>query len=100
MVPHVSLSYPSISETLVARDESLMVTPARRPRGRPKKANLPLRDTQSAGQILPKSHFEAVDTWNMAKTLGIKAVDEEAVITELRRSKRLMVMDEQSPNFG
>ena len=42
---------------------------------------------------LSKSCLETLDTWNTAKLLGISSSDEGAVITGLRKSKRLLIVD-------
>ena len=64
------------------------------PRGRPRK-----KSNQQCDSPLPplaNSSFEAMNTWNTAKLLGISSTDEANVISGLRKSKRLLIMDEKS----
>ena len=53
-----------------------------RPRGRPKKSSDP-------GLI------EASKTWEIAKTLGITVDDENAVLLGLRKSKRILILEDK-----
>ena len=53
-----------------------------RPRGRPKKSSDP-------GLI------EASKTWEIAKTLGITVDDENAVLSGLRKSKRILILEDK-----
>ena len=67
---------------------------SRRPRGRPKKSNpppLPVH-TPKASPV-PKDLFEAQQTWEMAKMLGICSSDETAMIAGIRKSKRILAME-------
>ena len=64
------------------------------PRGRPRK-----KRNQQCESPLPyfsNSTLEAVNTWNTAKLLGISSSDEGAVVSGLRKSKRLQIMDGKS----
>lgn len=77
-------------------EENILVTPVSRPRGRPKRATLLHRNALSANQAPTTSLLEAETTWNLAKSLGIKSANEEAVLVELRKSKRLMMLEERA----
>ena len=60
-----------------------------RPRGRPRKS--------SHQQIPPETHshgtLEARKTWETAQLLGISSYEEEAVLAELRKSKRFLILE-------
>lgn len=84
----------------VVREESMVGIPVKRPRGRPKKSSMPLCVPQTVCQDPHNSLLEVDTTWNTAKLIGIKALNEEAVIAELRKSRRLMVLEEQNPTMG
>lgn len=74
--------------------DTTMSTTKKRMRGRPKRnANslpIPLYVPPSPSV----SNDEALETWKVAKTLGVSATNEEAVIRELRKSKRLQTLEE------
>ena len=57
----------------------IMANKSSRPRGRPRKSS-------DHGMI------EARKTWETAQLLGISANDEEAVLSRLRKSKRISIM--------
>ncbi|CAO2820631.1 unnamed protein product [Amaranthus hypochondriacus] len=66
---------------------------SKRPRGRPKKCIMQPLD--SCVEIpLPNNASEAERTWSIAKLLGVSSSNEEAVLSELRKSKRLMLLGE------
>ena len=65
----------------------------RRPRGRPKKSNQPSLCTTKPPSI-SKGASEAHQSWETAKLLGISSIDEKAVITEIRKSKRILIMED------
>lgn len=65
---------------------------SKRPHGRPKKSQTPRPNNGRLGDE------EANETWKVAKALGINAFDEEAVIAELRKSKRLQLLEGNNPN--
>ncbi|CAO2820974.1 unnamed protein product [Amaranthus hypochondriacus] len=70
---------------------------ARRPRGRPKRMASSLPDTLSVPTTPSLCSGEAGETWHTAWTLGIgcrKVNKVDAVHDELRRSKRILVMEE------
>lgn len=72
----------------------------KRTRGRPKRMAYSLPDTLS---VLSTPSFcapEATETWNTAKTLGISTHDESTVIEELRRSKRIQLLEDSNPRSG
>ena len=58
----------------------IMANKSSRPRGRPRKSS-------DHGMI------EARKTWETAQFLGISANDEEAVLSGLRKSKRISIME-------
>ncbi|CAO2821146.1 unnamed protein product [Amaranthus hypochondriacus] len=62
---------------------------SKRPRGRPKKK---LKDTGCEYAIVPWGLEEAQSTWVTAKMLGISSNNEEAVISNIEKSKRLQLM--------
>ncbi|CAO2835012.1 unnamed protein product [Amaranthus hypochondriacus] len=71
--------------------------PQKRPRGRPKKIVHSLPEPLFVPSTPLKSSIEAIETWNTAKLLGIKSSNEAAVISQLRKSKRLLVLEENNP---
>lgn len=79
---------------------SSTVFKSKRPRGRPKRVVCSLPEPLLVPSTPSKSIIEAQETWNIAKSLGIKAVDERATLSELRKSKRLLVMEENNPVLG
>ena len=79
------LQEPQPLMTMVAN--SCGPNPPKTPRGRPRKTS----NTQLIS--LSASHIEAMNTWKTAKLLGISSSDEEKVVTGLRKSKRLLIMD-------
>ncbi|CAO2827765.1 unnamed protein product [Amaranthus hypochondriacus] len=64
----------------------------KRPRGRPKKNGLQQPPTTNVELRAPNNVMEAQLTWEMAKQLGVSSSNEEAVLTELRKSKRLLLL--------
>lgn len=72
----------------------------KKPRGRPRRLAYSLPDPLCVPSTPSKNCDEAIETWNLAKSLGIKAVDEDAVISELRKSKRLLAMEASNPMMG
>ena len=64
----------------------IMGNKSSRPRGRPKKSSN--HQTPLANGML-----EARKTWETAQILGISANDEEAMLLDLRKSKRIMIME-------
>lgn len=68
----------------------------KRLRGRPKRT--PILGTASghACDTATKSVLEAHNTWNVAAALGVSTSDEEAALVELRKSKRLLLLDGQN----
>ena len=65
----------------------------KRPRGRPKKSNLPSVCTPQASPV-SKALVEAQNIWETAKQLGISSNDERAVIAGLRKSKRILILED------
>lgn len=84
-VPSLDIQEPQPLMTMVAN--SCGPNPPKTPRGRPRKTS----NTQLIS--LSASHIEAMNTWKTAKLLGISSSDEEKVVTGLRKSKRLLIMD-------
>lgn len=72
-----------------------MLSTSKRPRGRPKRtAETP---PVCANPSSPSSYLEVNKTWDTVKLIGISSNDEEAVLKELRKSKRLSSLAED-PN--
>ncbi|CAO2840933.1 unnamed protein product [Amaranthus hypochondriacus] len=67
--------------------------PQKRPRGRPKRIVHSLPEPLFVPSTPTKSNQEAIDTWNTAKLLGIKSNNEGEVISALRKSKRLLILE-------
>ena len=65
----------------------------RRPRGRPKKSNQTSVCTPTP-PLVSKAFDEAQQSWETAKLLGIASNDERAVIAEIRKSKRILIMED------
>lgn len=72
--------------------------PQKRPRGRPKRTTYSLPEPLYVPSTPSKSELEAMETWNIAKLLGVKSPNERAVISALRKSKRLLVLEENNPS--
>ncbi|CAO2814079.1 unnamed protein product [Amaranthus hypochondriacus] len=68
--------------------------PLKRPRGRPKRVNHSFPEPLYVPSTPAKGELEAMETWNTAKLLGVKSSNDRAVISALRKSKRLLVMEE------
>ena len=64
----------------------IMGNKSSRPRGRPKKSS-------NHQTPLVNGMIEARKTWETAQLLGISANDEEAVLSDLRKSKRILIME-------
>lgn len=65
----------------------------KRPRGRPRKVQRGNLDCLLA-RPSPSCNLSKVQkTWNTAKMLGVSASDEDVVLSELRKSKRLLPME-------
>lgn len=79
---------------------SAQATSKRKPRGRPKKAACSLPVPLYVPSTPSKSLMEAKETWNIAKSLGVRALNEGEVIAELRKSKRIMALEEDDPIEG
>lgn len=72
-------------------------TTSKRPRGRLKKI-VPTFSTEIVhAHDASRSLLEAQNTWETAKLLGITSNDENAMISNLRRSKRLNILEDLSP---
>lgn len=71
--------------------------PQKKPRGRPKRNACSLPEPLFVPSTPSKSNLEALETWNTAKLLGVTASNEQAVVSELRKSKRLLVLEENDP---
>ncbi|CAO2834710.1 unnamed protein product [Amaranthus hypochondriacus] len=81
----------SISENVMVKLKSIS---QKRPKGRPKRIVQSLPEPLLIQSSPLNSQDEAVETWNTAKRIGVKANDEGAVISALRKSKRLMALEE------
>ncbi|CAO2814154.1 unnamed protein product [Amaranthus hypochondriacus] len=71
--------------------------PQKRPRGRPKRIVHSLPEPLFVPSTPSKSNLEALEIWNTAKLLGVKSSNEGAVISALRKSKRVLVLEEKIP---
>ncbi|CAO2834768.1 unnamed protein product [Amaranthus hypochondriacus] len=69
----------------------------KRLRGRPRKTRCSQPEPLFVESTPSKTSNEAVETWDMAKQLGIKSTDEMKTISCLRKSKRIQNMEETSP---
>ena len=87
-------AYPQLGEghEQPCLDTTTLGNQSKNPRGRPKK-KLNQKLCESPITPLPRSCVEALDTWNTAKLIGISSTEESVVISGLRKSKRLMIMD-------
>lgn len=70
--------------------------PSKRPRGRPRKNSQPLGVPQFSTPTPSKRDAEALATWNTVKLLGVSSCNEEAVLAEIRKSKRLQLLEEDA----
>lgn len=46
------------------------------------------------------AELEALQTWNTVKLLGVFANDEMVVVSQIRKSKRLLIMDGAAQHEG
>ena len=91
--------HPLRGEGFNATDSSptTLVSSSKKPRGRPKKKTKMHTKHKSCEPRSPhvqNSYLEAENTWNTAKLLGISSTEERVVLSGLRKSKRLMIMEE------
>ncbi|CAO2837849.1 unnamed protein product [Amaranthus hypochondriacus] len=99
--PTAVCSLPSYNDDLLGSSSlSSRGAKTKKPRGRPKKFALSLPDPIFVPSTPSKSCGEAIETWNLAKSLGIKADDDGAVLSALRKSKRLLTMEARNPVLG
>lgn len=99
----ISLADAEKMEMLDSHDTQALVEKTaqpKRPRGRPKRIACSLPDTLSVPSTPSFCTPEAIETWKTAKLLGISALDESAVMEELRRSKRIQLLEESNPSLG
>ncbi|CAO2827526.1 unnamed protein product [Amaranthus hypochondriacus] len=68
--------------------------PQKRPKGRPKRIGQSLPEPLLVQSTPSNSQQEAVETWNTAKRIGVNSRDDGAVISALRKSKRLLALEE------
>lgn len=71
-------------------------TSIKRPRGRPKKKLPPCYNSNVVVQPSSLSEDEAQNMWNIAKMIGISTNNEDAVVSNLRKSKRLQLIEENA----
>lgn len=69
----------------------------RRPRGRPKRVACSLPDTLSVPSTPSLHSVEANDTWQAASRVGVGCRDTSEIHEELRRSKRIQIMEASTP---
>ena len=73
-----------------------VVSSSKRPRGRPKKKVRVSSNPNTCALHPPpvqNSSVEAINTWNAAKMIGISSTEEAMVLSGIRKSRRLMIMD-------
>ncbi|CAO2813870.1 unnamed protein product [Amaranthus hypochondriacus] len=70
--------------------------PQRTKRGRPKRLAQSVPEPLYVPSTPPNSSLEAKDTWHTVRQIGVKSRNEKAMISAIRRSKRLLVMEETS----
>lgn len=87
---HICCSAP-----LLRRAVTQEISSSKKTRGRPKRNRT---QNQSNTTPIPESLIEAHKTWNTAKRLDVSARDEDMVISELRKSKRIMALENRSPS--
>ena len=89
--PLIGNGYEQVLDT-----PTTVVPSSKRPRGRPKKRGR-VRATPKSGDQHPplaqNSLLEAIETWNTAKRIGVSSTEETVVLSGLRKSRRLMIMD-------
>ncbi|CAO2837752.1 unnamed protein product [Amaranthus hypochondriacus] len=66
----------------------------KRPRGRPKRLVNSLTEPLYVQSTPSCRQKEAVETWNNGKSVGVRSTKEEEVISQLRKSKRLMILED------
>ncbi|CAO2814039.1 unnamed protein product [Amaranthus hypochondriacus] len=76
---------------------SIAANQGRRPKGRPRRVACSLPDTLSVPSTPILDSSEANNTWQMATKLGIGCRSVSAVHEELRRSKRIQVLEYSTP---
>ena len=79
---------------VMSENDTFVHSQAKTPQGRPRK-----KTNQQYESLLPSlsnNSLEALNTWHTEKLLGISSSDEGAVISCLRKSKRLLIMDWKS----
>ncbi|CAO2816011.1 unnamed protein product [Amaranthus hypochondriacus] len=72
------------------------VEAVKHPRGRPRKISKPLGEPNLAVLSQSRSLVEAQKTWELAKLLGASACDEEAMVKEMEKSKRILLLEENA----
>ncbi|CAO2825319.1 unnamed protein product [Amaranthus hypochondriacus] len=70
--------------------------PQKPKRGRPKRVAQSLPEPLYVPSTPPNSSVKANDTWHTVKKIGVKSRNEKGMISEIRRSKRFLVMEETS----
>lgn len=86
-------SQPLISITLGSNENNSQ----RRPRGRPKRNANSLPEPLYIQSTPSPRQQEAVKTWNSGKTVGVRSRKEKEVISQLRKSRRLMLLEDGRP---
>ncbi|CAO2822703.1 unnamed protein product [Amaranthus hypochondriacus] len=70
---------------------------SKRPRGRPKRSACSLPDPLSVPSTPSSCSLEAMKTWSMARRMDVATHDESEIVEELRRSKRVQIMEGNNP---
>ncbi|CAO2834919.1 unnamed protein product [Amaranthus hypochondriacus] len=69
----------------------------KRQRGRPKRIMNSLPEPLYVQSTPSPRELEAVETWNSGKTVGVRSKKEKEVISRLRKSKRLLLLEDDNP---
>lgn len=72
----------------------------KKPRGRPRTRVQPCTVIPRTDSSPLNADAEVTETWNTAKLLGVSSNDEPAVLSHLRQSKKLMIMESGSRPHG
>ncbi|CAO2815905.1 unnamed protein product [Amaranthus hypochondriacus] len=95
--PMVEVESRVVSCLMILSEQALL---KRKPRGRPKQIACSLSVPLFVPSTPSKSLMEAKETWDIAKSIGVSALNEGEVIAELRKSKRIMALEGDDPVMG
>jgi AT-hook transcription factor len=71
----------------------IQVSMGKRQRGRPRKHTVIQPSAQGPSSVPLDAHVEAMNTWNVAKSFGISCAEDTKVLHEIRKSKRLLLLE-------